>query len=123
MSSSEYDDELIMKDFDEIDSQLGEDHYMRLIQYLAVDSSDSKEGLLQLHQECRQVFSKYPVDETAKAKPMPKRASSQGRSLDRTTPTPLRPTPVVQKPRIMLTKRVPSFAGLNPLTGNKKIVT
>ena len=80
------------------DAELGEGHVLRLISHLSHDTPRSQDALNQLHQECLQIFSKYPHNsrssstsspvENEKKRPSMKRAvSSQGRLGNQLKPT------------------------------------
>ncbi|CAJ0605332.1 unnamed protein product [Cylicocyclus nassatus] len=109
------------KEVDRIEAELGDDHLVRMLQYLTSSSPEASQGLLDLHSECRNVISKLPpmksdMDSTKK------RTQSQGtiNNRQRTVPLPPRPSRVkTEKPRIMLTKRTNSI----PANTKKSIAT
>uniref|UniRef100_A0A0K0DKK9 GAT domain-containing protein n=1 Tax=Angiostrongylus cantonensis TaxID=6313 RepID=A0A0K0DKK9_ANGCA len=52
------------KEVEQIEAELGEDHLVRMLQYLTSDSHEASQGLIELHTQCREVISKYPPTKT-----------------------------------------------------------
>ncbi|KAL6736228.1 hypothetical protein Aduo_006606 [Ancylostoma duodenale] len=102
------------REVDKIEAELGEDHLVRMLQYLTSSSPEASQGLLELHSECRNVISKYPPIKAEEEKPK-KRTQSQGTmKREDSNPAPSRQHRVqTEKPRIMLTKRTHSLMPLN----------
>ncbi|VDM58740.1 unnamed protein product [Angiostrongylus costaricensis] len=63
------------KEVEQIEAELGEDHLVRMLQYLTSDSQEASQGLIELHTQCQEVMSKYPSTKTQDEK---RKTDSQG---------------------------------------------